>query len=77
MATPSNREHTPTQRAAGGDLERLRQRSAASGPREDETMELPSGQRQAVRIAVVIPASSRDDIADTLASVVRYTDPSK
>jgi hypothetical protein len=36
-----------------------------------------AGQRQAVRIAVVIPTSSRDDVADTLASVLRYTDPSR
>ena len=37
----------------------------------------PAGQRQAVRIAVVIPASSRDDIVDTVASVLHYTDPSR
>jgi len=30
-----------------------------------------------VRIAVVIPAGPRDDIADTLASVVHYTDPAR
>jgi hypothetical protein len=30
-----------------------------------------------VRIAVIIPAGPRDDIADTLASVLRYTDPSR
>lgn len=30
-----------------------------------------------VRIAVVIPAGPRDDILDTLASVVEYTDPSR
>ncbi|HEY6275979.1 MAG TPA: glycosyltransferase, partial [Streptosporangiaceae bacterium] len=30
-----------------------------------------------VRIAVVIPAGPGDDIADTLASVLRYTDPSR
>jgi hypothetical protein len=33
--------------------------------------------RQPVRIAVVIPASARDDILDTLASVQCYTDPSR
>jgi hypothetical protein len=33
--------------------------------------------RRPVRIAVMIPAGPRDDIADTLASVVRYTDPSR
>ena len=32
---------------------------------------------QPVRIAVVIPAGPRDDIADTLDSVLRYTDPSR
>ena len=30
-----------------------------------------------VRIAVIIPAGPRDDILDTLASVVQYTDPSR
>jgi hypothetical protein len=30
-----------------------------------------------VRIAVIIPAGPRDDILDTLASVVEYTDPSR
>jgi hypothetical protein len=33
--------------------------------------------RRPVRIAVVIPAGPRDDILDTLASVVQYTDPSR
>jgi hypothetical protein len=33
--------------------------------------------RPPVRIAVMIPAGPRDDIADTLASVVQYTDPSR
>jgi hypothetical protein len=32
---------------------------------------------QPVRIAVIIPAGPRDDIADTLASVVQYTDSSR
>jgi glycosyltransferase involved in cell wall biosynthesis len=31
----------------------------------------------AVRIAVIIPAGPRDDLLDTLASVVQYTDPSR
>lgn len=33
--------------------------------------------RRPVRIAVMIPAGPRDDIADTLGSVMRYTDPSR
>src|ERR1035438_2433134 len=33
--------------------------------------------RQPVRIGVIIPASPRDDIVDTLASVLRYTDSSR
>jgi len=33
--------------------------------------------RQPVRIAVVIPAGPADDIGDTLASVLSYTDPSR
>jgi hypothetical protein len=40
----------------------------------------PGGQpagRKRVRIAVVVPAGPRDDIFDTLDSVVRYTDPSR
>ena len=37
----------------------------------------PSTGRRPVRIAVVIPAGPGDDIADTLASVLRYTDPSR
>ena len=34
-------------------------------------------QRRPVRIAVIIPAGPGDDIDDTLASVLRYTDPSR
>jgi hypothetical protein len=30
-----------------------------------------------VRVAVIIPAGPRDDVADTVASVVQYTDPSR
>ena len=37
----------------------------------------PLTERRPVRIAVVIPAGPGDDIADTLASVLRYTDPSR
>ena len=33
--------------------------------------------RQPVRIAIIIPAGPRDDVLDTLASVVRYTDRSR
>jgi hypothetical protein len=33
--------------------------------------------RPRVRIAVIIPAGPRDDVLDTLASVVHYTDPSR
>ncbi len=42
-----------------------------------ETSAGPPTERRPVRIAVVIPAGPRDDIADTLASVLRYTDPSR
>jgi glycosyltransferase involved in cell wall biosynthesis len=39
---------------------------------------IPSaGIARPVRIAVIIPAGPRDDILDTLASVVQYTDPSR
>ena len=34
-------------------------------------------ERQPVRIAIIIPAGPHDDVLDTLASVVRYTDPSR
>jgi len=37
----------------------------------------PAGSARPVRIAVIIPAGPRDDILDTLASVVQYTDPSR
>ena len=43
----------------------------------DAGVAAPVTQRQPVRIAVIIPAGPRDDIADTLASVVRYTDSSR
>ena len=37
----------------------------------------PTGYARPVRIAIIIPAGPRDDILDTLASVVEYTDPSR
>jgi hypothetical protein len=37
----------------------------------------PGGLARPVRIAVIIPAGPRDDVLDTLASVVQYTDPSR
>ena len=37
----------------------------------------PSRPAPSVRIAVIIPAGPRDDVMDTLASVVQYTDPSR
>src|SRR6266568_2846451 len=37
----------------------------------------PTGYARPVRSAVIIPAGPRDDILDTLASVVEYTDPSR
>ena len=40
-------------------------------------MRKPDGSVRPVRIAVVMPAGPHDDIADTLASVVQYTDPSR
>jgi hypothetical protein len=36
-----------------------------------------TGTRTRVRIAVVVPAGPRDDLADTVASVVHFTDPSR
>lgn len=52
--------------------------AATRGPAEDERPDVPSaGAARPVRIAVIIPAGSRDDVLDTLASVVRYTDPSR
>jgi glycosyltransferase involved in cell wall biosynthesis len=46
--------------------------------REKPARTTPSaGPARAVRIAVIIPAGPRDDILDTLASVVQYTDPSR
>lgn len=37
----------------------------------------PTAERRSVRIAIIIPAGPRDDVMDTLASVVQYTDPSR
>jgi hypothetical protein len=33
--------------------------------------------KRQVRIAVIVPAGPRDDVLDTLASVVHYTEPSR
>jgi hypothetical protein len=44
----------------------------------DPQVPVPGGaSRQRVRVAVIVPAGPKDDVLDTLASVVRYTDPSR
>ena len=59
----------------GADATRQRLRAIAAG--KPATTTSPAGPARPVRIAVIIPAGPRDDILDTLASVVQYTDPSR
>ncbi len=42
-----------------------------------DTQAVAAGPRRPVRIAVIIPAGPGDDLLDTVASVLRYTDPSR
>ncbi len=59
----------------------MRKRPTVAGPempgRTAPLAGSPGGPLRPVRIAVVIPAGPRDDILDTLASVVEYTEPSR
>jgi hypothetical protein len=55
----------------------MRKRPTVAGPENAGRTAPPAGSFSPVRIAVVIPAGPRDDVADTLASVVEYTDPSR
>jgi glycosyltransferase involved in cell wall biosynthesis len=54
-----------------------KQRPRAIPPEKPARTTLSAGPTRLVRIAVIIPAGPRDDILDTLASVVQYTDPSR
>jgi glycosyltransferase involved in cell wall biosynthesis len=67
----------PPAGAPGEGAHRTRQRLRAVAPRKPATATPRAGPARPVRIAVIIPAGPRDDILDTLASVVRYTDPSR
>ena len=42
-----------------------------------DTQAVAAEPRRPVRIAVIIPAGPGDDLLDTVASVLRYTDPSR
>ena len=61
--------------AEGAHITKQRPRAIAPGKPARTT--LSAGPTRLVRIAVIIPAGPRDDILDTLASVVQYTDPSR
>ena len=73
--TLSEMASLPGSPAEGAQIMKQRPRVVPPGKPAGTTP--PTGPARPVRIAVIIPAGPRDDILDTLASVVQYTDPSR